>query len=504
MAISQFPSKGGIPSGNTASRPGSPVIGDTYYNGQLELLEIYNGTAWVAASSPALIPTITVADVGTGVAYGSAQGLVTFTENDNGSVPLGFTVSSSTGGYTATTTSSTATITVGNNGSYTFSGTAYNNFGTSAASPSVTQTLTTIPQAPTIGTATQVEGTSNVTVTWTLGSNGGKNLSGITVTPYLNGVTAQTPQSAATTSSTSLTVTSLSYDSAYTFKVKTTNANGNSLESSATNSVTPINQINVDTVHIVSGGGSGGRYSGGSTVGAGAGGAGGVKTFSSTYFRVGTTYTVTVGAGGAATTTEDTLQGNDGSSSSITGTGLAVTLSTTGGGGGGGNGQNGRNGGSGGGGARGAAGTGISGEGNNGGGDSSSQYAGSGGGGKGGVGATGSGNDGGNGGTGVTLEGYDVGGGGGGGGRTVRGLGNSFGGGSGSNGSNASVAGTANKGGGGGGAWLAGGAAGGSGVVMVKYSDSLAALTSTTGSPDITVSGGYRLYRWTGSGSFTV
>lgn len=503
MAISQFPSKGGIPSGNTASRPGSPVIGDTYYNGQLELLEIYNGTAWVAASSPALIPTITVADVGTGVAYGSAQGLVTFTENDNGSVPLGFTVSSSTGGYTATTTSSTATITVGNSGSYTFSGTAYNNFGTSGASPSVTQTLTTIPQAPTIGTATQVEGTSNVTVTWTLGGNGGKNLSSITVTPYLNGVTAQTPQSAATTSSTSLTVTGLSYDSAYTFKVKTTNANGNSLESSATNSVTPINQIQIDTIHIVSGGGSGGRYSGASTVGAGAGGAGGTKTFSSVYFRVGTTYTVTVGAGGAATTTEDTVQGNDGTSSSITGTGLAVTLSTTGGGGGGGNGQTGRNGGSGGGGARAAGGTGISGEGNSGGGDSGSQYAGSGGGGANGAGATGSGETGGNGGSGVTLESYALGGGGAGGGRSVRGTASS-GGGNGGYDLGQPSAGTANTGGGGGGAFQSYGAAGGSGVVMVKYSDSLAALTSTTGSPSITVSGGYRLYRWTGSGSFTV
>ena len=30
----------GIPSGNTSSRPSSPVIGDTYYNGQLGILEI--------------------------------------------------------------------------------------------------------------------------------------------------------------------------------------------------------------------------------------------------------------------------------------------------------------------------------------------------------------------------------------------------------------------------------------------------------------------------------
>ncbi len=41
MPFQQYPFKGGIPSGNTANRPGSPVIGDTYYNGELEIIEIY-------------------------------------------------------------------------------------------------------------------------------------------------------------------------------------------------------------------------------------------------------------------------------------------------------------------------------------------------------------------------------------------------------------------------------------------------------------------------------
>lgn len=47
------------------------------------------------------------------------------------------------------------------------------------------------------------------------------------------------------------------------------------------------------------------------------------------------------------------------------------------------------------------------------------------------------------------------------------------------------------------------GAAGGSGIVIIRYADTFAAATSTTGSPTITVSGGYRTYTWTGSGSIT-
>jgi hypothetical protein len=44
---------------------------------------------------------------------------------------------------------------------------------------------------------------------------------------------------------------------------------------------------------------------------------------------------------------------------------------------------------------------------------------------------------------------------------------------------------------------------GGSGIVIIRYGDTYAAATSTTGSPTITVAGGYRIYQWTSSGSIT-
>jgi hypothetical protein len=68
------------------------------------------------------------------------------------------------------------------------------------------------------------------------------------------------------------------------------------------------------------------------------------------------------------------------------------------------------------------------------------------------------------------------------------------------------TAGTVNTGGGGGGGGLIAGregGSGGSGIVIIRYLDAFPAATSTTGSPTITVAGGYRVYKFTASGSIT-
>jgi hypothetical protein len=335
MTISQFPiPAGGIPTGDTAGRPASPVIGDVYYNGETAVLEIFDGTNFIPCSAPAGPPTIAVADVGTSVAYGSAQGAVTITPSLNGGNSDSFIISASTGGYTATTTGTTVTITVGNNGSYTFSGQGQNTFGTSVAGPSTSATLTTVPEAPTIGAVTTNAGTTDITVNWTLNSDGGKNLSAITVTPFLDGTTAETATTAATTSSTSATIVGLTQGSAYTFKVKTTNANGTGLDSSASSSITIPSNISVDYL-VVAGGGGGGADSGGGGGGGGmrctvTGTGGGGSLESPLSILAGTNVTVTVGAGGNGSSDPYVLSSNGGQS-------VFSTITSAGGGYGGSN-----------------------------------------------------------------------------------------------------------------------------------------------------------------------
>jgi len=476
MTISQFPiPESGIPTGNTAGRPASPSIGDVYYNGQLGLLEIFDGTNFVACSAPPVAPTIaTPTDASTGDAYTSTAGKlsVVFTPGAGGGVISQYNAFTTAEGHSAFSSGTTVTITGLTPGTaYTVNGNAQNNFGTSVSTDNATPvTPTTLPAVPTIGTATTSGATSDITVTWTLGNSGGKNLSAITVTPFLNGTTAQTATTAATTSSTSATIVGLTQGSSYTFKVKATNANGTSADSTATNSVTVPTFFNTEYLVIAGGGGGGGDNNG---YVCGAGGAGGYLT-STLATKLSTNYTVTVGAGGAGGPAAN--KGGIGSDSVFS----SVT-SKGGGGGGRSNGQAGDAGGSGGGSGgyfNTAGGLGTVGQGNNGGRDGNGTNGGGGGGGAGAVGgnAPATQNYGGNGGNGLasSITGSSVtraGGGGASGNNSP--TGGTGGGGNGSTTSVAPQSGTTNLGGGGGGGWSyqnsGEGGAGGSGIVILRY-----------------------------------
>jgi len=257
--------------------------------------------------------------------------------------------------------------------------------------------------------------------------------------------------------------------------------------------------------YLVVAGGGGGSVTGG--------GGGGMRTASGFAVTKGTTYTVTIGAGGTESTQIGGFyRGGDSRFGSIYSTG-------------GGNG--GVSGGAGGGATSGSPGTGNAGaytpsEGADGGtvynqNSNPYKYNCGGGGGGGASGQTGGnaptsgGGAVGNGGNGTSssIQGtsttYSGGGGAGvmnqGGTRTSITSGGA--GGTGGAGSN-NQAGTANQGGAGGGSSTLTNYSGGSGVVIIRYADSFDALTATTGSPTITTSGGYRIYKWTGSGSVTI
>jgi hypothetical protein len=342
----------------------------------------------------------------------------------------------------------------------------------------------TVPGAPTIGTVTVAGLTATVPFTAPT-NNGDSPITSYTCVTYPGGAMTSISQSG----SGSFTITGLTNGQAYTFKVYATNAAGNGPLSAESNSITAVNPATAVDYLVVAGGGSATW---------GGGGAGGFRAGSSLSVTPGTTYTVTVGAGGSG--------GNGGDS-------VFSSITSIGGGRGGGiNGNNPNSGGSGGGGGStyyggssiyGASGT--SGQGNGGGNgwgsSSTGDYAGGGGGGAGGGGGSNNGGSiGGSGGSGasssITGSSVTYAGGGGSSGQNQGGNGGSGGGGWGGVSYGAqSTPGEANTGGGGG-----GDKSGGSGVVILRYPDTFGNAT-VTGNPTFTTTGGYKIYKFTSSGT---
>ena len=195
-------------------------------------------------------PTIgTATDVGTSRAFNNGAAVVTFTPSPVGFEATSYTVTSSPGGFTATGASSPLTVTgLQSNTAYTFTATATNFVGTGAASAASNSiTATTVPQAPTIGTPTLADGqaytgSANIVVPFTANATGGKAITTFTAT---------SSSTTAVSGATSPITISDTVGTARTYTVTASNANGTSLASSASASITPSSVPQAPTVNSV-------------------------------------------------------------------------------------------------------------------------------------------------------------------------------------------------------------------------------------------------------------
>jgi hypothetical protein len=176
-------------------------------------------------------PTVSVTDVGTGRAYNNGAATVTVTPGATGGKAITSYSATSSGAQTASSSSTTLTITgLASGTGYTYTATATNSNGTSSASTaSASVTATTVPQAPTIGTATKnTSAVGQLNAVFTPGATGGK-----AITSY----TATRSGGTQSGSSSPIVVTGLTPGTSYSFTVTATNANGTSTASAQSNSV---------------------------------------------------------------------------------------------------------------------------------------------------------------------------------------------------------------------------------------------------------------------------
>ncbi|GHV51256.1 hypothetical protein FACS1894181_12850 [Bacteroidia bacterium] len=168
--------------------------------------------------------TLTLNKTGGGINIASTTGAVALEESTNINISGAGTTADVTGNIGGSLTVSDGTVTV----TGTVSGTTTHTGGTINGDlpPSV-------PDAPTIGTATAGNGQADVTFT-APASNGGATIIGYTVTAVEDGTKT------ATGAASPITVSGLTNGTAYTFTVTATNSVGKSLPSAPSISVTPF------------------------------------------------------------------------------------------------------------------------------------------------------------------------------------------------------------------------------------------------------------------------
>jgi hypothetical protein len=186
--------------------------------------------------APLAVTGLTATDVGTNQPYNNGAASLTWTLPSNSDPATLYTITSTPTTTTQTSTTTSYTFTgLASNTSYTFAVVPSNPNGSGPSATSNSITATTVPQAPTIGTASNVGtnvawGNAQANVTFTAGNTGGKAITGYTVT--------SSGSQTGTGTSSPINVAGMSGGVNYSFTVTATNANGTSNASGST-SVTP-------------------------------------------------------------------------------------------------------------------------------------------------------------------------------------------------------------------------------------------------------------------------
>jgi len=493
--------------------PNSPALNDSFTSGGKKW--VYNGTVWALVTANSYtIPTgeVTAAKI--------ASNAVTEAKINAGAVTQAKLASGLSGITVTTTANRSAVIPSPFNGQFIFltDTTSLQRWDGSAWVSAIATAPTSAPTSVAVSGSPTV---STVTLTFIAGGDGGSAITNYQYALSTDGgstygsYTALSPADA----SSPITITGLTFNTAYYIKLKAVNAMGTgSSESSAVSFST--SGLGVEYL-VIGGGGSGGIQVGGG------GGAGGYRTnvvgatsgknsaAEAALFLSAGTRTVTIGAGGVGgynlsnsgsspSGSNRGVKGNDSVFSTITslggggGAGYPSLTATDGGSGGGADGNGQTNFGVGTALQGFAGGTGVYGS-----------WAGGGGGGAGAVGGNASNNVGGVGGAGLSssITGTAVTRGGGGAGCQTSGAGSAGGAGGGGAGGSDSVNagnGSVNTGGGGGGTRDSGtNGSGGSGIVIVRYLTADASSLTITGGT-ATTSGSYTVRTFTSSGSLVI
>jgi len=173
----------------------------------------------------------TATDVGTNRAFNDGAATVTFTHQGPNAATSYTATATAAGQTTRTATGSASPLTITGLASavvYTVSVTATNAAGTSPASGTTTVTATTVPATPAAPTASSPSAGVD-RITWTAPANGGK-----AITNYF---WQSSDGKSGSTTSTTVDI-SQEQGTAQTYTIRADNANGSSVVSAASNSIT--------------------------------------------------------------------------------------------------------------------------------------------------------------------------------------------------------------------------------------------------------------------------